>query len=243
MHRKVLLPSLFTFLNFFWGVFSIVKIIEGNLHAAAWFIILAILCDGMDGKLARWTGSESPFGFELDSLADLVSSGLAPALLAYRGGLFQIKFIGVIICFLYVFAGGYRLARFNVVQRGDRTRGYVGLPIPIAGITIASFWIFKMTTGLNAIVVSLVALMVVFTILMVSTVHYDWPKLIFRAGWRHTIQSVGILLAVSIMAIFPQWSLFPLFLFYILLGVTHWIIVVYTGRSSLREFFLSVSRE
>lgn len=241
--KALFIPSLFTFLNFFWGFFAIVKAVEGNLHVAAWFIILAIICDGMDGKLARWTGLETLFGFELDSLADLVSSGLAPALLAYLGGLNQIQVLGIGVCFLYLFAGGYRLARFNVLQAGDRSKGYKGLPIPVAGLTVASFWLFELPFGQAIDVGWWIILIIFLTVLMVSTIHYDWPRLVFRGGWKNAVQSVGILMATGMMAVFPHKSLFPLFLLYILLGIRSWAVSLYRGEVTLTEFFLSVKRK
>ncbi|MFH1941319.1 MAG: CDP-diacylglycerol--serine O-phosphatidyltransferase [bacterium] len=243
MLKRRLVPSFFTFLNFFWGFFSIVKTLEGNLHAAAWFIILAILCDGMDGKLARWTSSETSFGFELDSLADLISAGLAPAMLAYRGGFDGHGFMGMVLCFLYAFAGGYRLARFNVVQAGDRSRGYIGLPIPIAGLTVASLWLFEPPFGFKTSVIAWIILLVALEVLMISSVRYDWPRISFKDNWRNTLQSVGILCAVGLMAFFPQWSLFPLFVLYVVLGVRVWAVALARGEASLTDFFLTVKSD
>ena len=242
MFKCWFMPSFFTLLNFFLGFFSVVKTIEGNLHAAAWFIILAILCDGMDGKLARWTSSETPFGFELDSLADLVSAGLAPALLAYRAGLDRFGFLGIVLCFLFLFSGGYRLARFNVMQGGDRSQGYVGLPIPIAGLTMASLLLFEPPFGIITSNVSWIILLIALSVLMISTVHYDWPRLSFQGGLK-SIRSVGILMGVGVMALFPQWSLFPLFVFYILSGVGAWGTALIRGEVTLTGFLLTLKQD
>jgi len=233
------IPSFFTLLNFFWGFFSIVEAVEGNLHKAAWFIILAVLCDGMDGKFARWTGTETAFGFELDSLGDMVSSGLAPAVVVYIGILHKIAFMGVLICFIYIFAGGYRLARFNVIKARERSEGYIGLPIPVAAMTIASFLIFHTPFGESISIGFLITLMVFLAILMVSTIHYSWPRLMFHVNWIKRIQSIGLLLATSLMAVFPEKCLFPLFSFYILLGIKTWIIDLVKGKVRLSGFFLS----
>ena len=237
------IPSLFTSLNFFFGFFSIAKTVEGNLHAAAWFIILAILCDGLDGKLARWTHNETPFGFELDSLGDLVSSGLAPALLLYAGGLYHFHFLGFVICFLYLFAGGYRLARFNVLQAGDRSKGYVGLPIPIAGMTVSAFWLFKSSFFQNLAYGWWIFLILFLTFLMVSLIQYDWPKLLFHGSWKNRIQSGGLLIALGMMVLFPRHSLFPLFLLYIFLGIGNWFKKVLRGETSFIEIFLRTAKQ
>ena len=84
------LPSLFTCLNLFFGFAAIIRIADKDFITAAWFIIIAVLCDGMDGKLARWTGAGSIYGFEMDSLADLVSFGVAPAFLIYTSSLMDL---------------------------------------------------------------------------------------------------------------------------------------------------------
>jgi CDP-diacylglycerol--serine O-phosphatidyltransferase len=239
--RKYLyIPSFFTLLNFFWGFLAIVKIYEGNLYTAAWFIILAVLSDGMDGKLARWTGSETRFGTELDSLADVLSTGIAPAFLIYADVLNKLSVIGLLLCFLYVIAGAYRLARFNVQQAGNRSQGYVGLPIPVAGMTIAAFWLFKNYFDID--MGSVVPLVLVFLIalMMVSTIHYDWPKLHFQNGWMKGIQSAGLLIAVLIMAVQPQISLFPLLTLYIVLGFVHWVIALAKGETQLSELFIPI---
>lgn len=241
--KPVYIPSFFTILNLLGGFLSIVLTLEGNFQGAAWLIILAILCDGMDGKLARWMHSETPFGFELDSLADMVSSGLAPAVLAYRAVFHDVQALGLILCFSYVFAGSYRLARFNVVQAGDRSRGYTGLPIPVAGFTIASFWIFNPPFDLHVALGWWIFLLLSLTVLMVSTVHYFWPRLTFREGWKSWIRSTGMLLALGMMAVFPQWSLFPLFILYIALGFWQWTKYAVKGEYSLSEFFLQVKKE
>ncbi|MCJ7812592.1 CDP-diacylglycerol--serine O-phosphatidyltransferase [bacterium] len=240
--RNFFTPSLFTFLNFFWGSLSIIESLEGNIQRAAWFIIIAVLCDGMDGKLARWTHSETTFGFELDSLADLVSCGLAPAIVVYVGVLRQFHFLGFSVCFLYIFAGGYRLARFNAVQKGDRSRGYIGLPIPVAGITVASLWIYKqpfhepITGGLW------IVLMLFFVLMMLSTIPYDWPKITFGETWWKKMQSAVILVSVLFMAIFPQKILFPIFILYILLGIKNRIISLLRGQIALVELILPIRK-
>lgn len=235
-------PSLFTLLNFFWGFLSIIESLEGDTQNAAWFIIIAILCDGMDGKLARWTHSETTFGFELDSLADLISSGLAPALLVYVGVLSQYRFFGFLICFLYVFAGGYRLARFNAVQMGDRNSGYVGLPIPISGIAIAAFWISELPFQINVYSEVWIVLMFFFIFMMVSTIPYDWPKVSFgENGWKK-LQSSLILLCVLFMAIFPHHVLFPVLIFYILLGVKNWVVSLCRREVTLEELILPIQK-
>ena len=216
------MPSLFTLLNLLGGFLSLIAVLHGNFHAASWLIIMSVLCDGMDGKMARWSTSESPFGLELDSLADLVSFGVAPAVLLQRAAFSGWGMAGIVLAFLYLFCGAYRLARFNVIQAGDRTKGYIGLPIPVAAFTIASFFIWHLSKK-NAILEGGAAGLSIFlSVFMVSTVHYDWPKLQFRSGKRDACISVFCLAVLVLMAVVPEQVLFPVFLFYSAAGLFRW---------------------
>jgi CDP-diacylglycerol--serine O-phosphatidyltransferase len=240
--KIVFIPSFFTFLNLFCGYISILKAFENNLHASAWFIILAVICDGMDGKLARWTASKSKFGFELDSLADLVSFGVSPAVLLYLGMFNRLGFSGYLLSFLFLFAGGYRLARFNVQQAGDRSHGYVGLPIPVAAIVVASLWLFQEIIG-ETVSIGLWAFLFFFlSIIMISAVSYDWPKLEFGRSWKKNIKSIVLIFSVVFMAVYPEICLFPLFVVYIFLGIGNWITALLKKEISWINFFMSVKR-
>ena len=230
-------PSIFTSLNFFFGFLSIISSTLGNLDTAAWYIIFAVICDGMDGQLARWVHSETAFGFELDSLADLVSTGLAPALLIYQGSLIQIKYAGVLVCFVYLFSGGFRLARFNVLHISQRSKGFIGLPIPITGFTIAALWIFKLVTLSSG---WWIAALIFLSLMMISTIRYDWPKLIFTKRLKDISQSLGVILGVLLMAFFPYWCLFPFLCLYIFLGVGYWGLNLVRGKTSLSKLFIMI---
>jgi len=237
---RVTFPSLFTVANFLFGFLSIIKSMEGNIRASAWYIILAILFDGMDGKIARWTSSETPFGFELDSLGDLLSAGLAPAILVYSASVGELGWIGFILCFVYVLTGAYRLARFNVVQAGDRSKGYIGLPIPVAGLTIAAFWISPASVNASAGLTVSVLLLSVLSLMMVCTIPYAWPKIAMQGSWKNILSSIGVLIAVFLMAAIPRLSLFPLVVLYIVLGITGWLISLIRGDVSWQTFFLTL---
>lgn len=239
----VFFPSLFTMLNFLLGVLSIMQIMQENFHTAAWLIILAVLCDGMDGKIARLTSSESEFGFELDSMADLISSGVAPGFLAYSIGLSG-SVLGTIICFIFIFSGGYRLARFNVVQKGDRREGYLGLPIPIAGMTIASFSFYSGPLYQPDFLVNWFLLLSVLSLLMLSSIPYHWPRVAFSKNVLHFLSSLLIVLALLAMAVLPYWSLFPLLILYVILGILKWLMAWINGEVKLsRMFHLSVDKQ
>jgi CDP-diacylglycerol--serine O-phosphatidyltransferase len=125
-----LLPSLFTVANLFFGFWAVIDAINGRLDRAPWLILLAGLLDGLDGRIARLTHSTSEFGKEYDSLADVVSFGVAPAILAYQWGLRDMGRWGLATVFLFLVAGSVRLARFNVKAHVADRRFFTGLAIP-----------------------------------------------------------------------------------------------------------------
>lgn len=140
--RLFTLPCLFTSSNLFCGFVSIFFIFTEKYAVAAWLIIMALAFDIMDGRVARLTKTSSKFGAELDSLADLVSFGMAPAILYFFTFLEDSTQFGIFIAFLFVLAGALRLARFNVEEHaGD----FSGLPIPGAAFTVVSLVIYAET--------------------------------------------------------------------------------------------------
>jgi len=231
------LPSLFTCLNLLFGFAALIRAAENDFITAGWLIIIAVLCDGMDGKLARWTGTDSIYGFEMDSLADLVSFGAAPAFLVYTASLKAFGIPGFLVAFLYLLAGVYRLARFNVLQAGDRSKGYLGLPIPVSGMTVAAFALFRVQMVQPVHDGILVFILAALSVLMISTVPYDWPILQFHSTVYLKMKSVFILLCVAAMAIFPNWCLFPILGLYILLGIGEWIMHWLRGDVTASDFF------
>ena len=132
------LPTLFTVGNLFCGYLSIWCSIRGTFELAAILVIVAALLDGLDGRVARLTNSTSEFGEEYDSLADLVSFGVAPAVLVYSWGLSDFHRLGWMASFLFVVCGSMRLARFNIQTKVVDKRYFVGLPIPAAAGTIVT---------------------------------------------------------------------------------------------------------
>ena len=127
-----ILPNLVTTGSLFAGFYGIVATMNGNYNLAAWFILISAIFDGLDGKVARLTGTTSRFGVEYDSLADLVAFGVAPGLLMYAWALKPFGKLGWLAAFLYVVCGALRLARFNVQVDTVESKRFVGLPIPAA---------------------------------------------------------------------------------------------------------------
>jgi len=153
------LPNLLTAGNLFCGFVALTKIVEADpagdnyvsqIYLALIFILLACFCDLFDGRVARWGGAESPFGREFDSLADLISFGVAPAFLVHRIVLRDVfpehPELGWFIASIYLICGAFRLARFNVLSTyaSDSGKDFVGFPIPSAAALVASLTLFIM---------------------------------------------------------------------------------------------------
>src|SRR5687768_1193602 len=140
----IVLPSAFTLGNLFLGVWAIVSASRGQYEMAGWLIVLAAFADLFDGRVARFTGTGSEFGGQLDSLVDAISFGVAPALIVYFAFLGHTGY-DWILSFLYITAAIIRLARFNVEQAGSAKVSFHGLPSPNAGVTVATFYTFSET--------------------------------------------------------------------------------------------------
>jgi len=203
-----LLPSLFTMANMFCGYACIVHAMAGRFETAAPFIGFAVVLDMLDGRIARLTGSTSEFGLQFDSLADVISFGVAPAILCYNWGLQPFNKIGWAAGFLFVAAAAIRLARFNIQTGvpGDR-RYFVGLPSPAAAAVPAST-VFAYPYGLEGWMGALtLPVVIVPAFLMVSTIRYRSFKHI-DLGTRRSYQNlILIALVMTAIATHPQWTL------------------------------------
>jgi CDP-diacylglycerol--serine O-phosphatidyltransferase len=177
------LPNLFTCSSIFLGFYAMTlcagEASPAQLNQAALAIFFAIFFDAFDGRVARMTKTQSEFGVELDSLADVVSFGAAPALLVYKWALAPLGLIGFFLAFAFAACGALRLARFNVLaHRGEKgsSRFFVGLPIPLAAGTLVSIVIAHYrafgTIGDTATRISIAAVVALLSFLMVSTVRY-----------------------------------------------------------------------
>ena len=168
------LPNLFTTASLFSGVFSITASMKEDFLRAAFAVIIALVLDGLDGRMARMTHTTSRFGTEYDSLSDLVAFGVAPAMLAYTWALSAFGKWGWIAAFLYVACGALRLARFNVQVNIMDKKIFNGLPIPAAAFVIATSVILHDFLGEAGTFENISVLIGVFavSILMVSSVKY-----------------------------------------------------------------------
>ncbi len=158
--RVELLPSVITSVNLLAGMAALIYTLQGNYHLGAAMVLVAAVLDGLDGRVARKMGTSSEFGKQLDSLADLVSFGVAPAILVFAWQLADLGTPGIIAAMAFVLCGALRLARFNVLNISDY---FVGIPITIAGSLVALlvFWPSSLPGVVSAFIVGLLAVMMV----------------------------------------------------------------------------------
>jgi CDP-diacylglycerol--serine O-phosphatidyltransferase len=267
--RVYFLPNLMTAGNLFCGFLAIIKCIQarlatslggeylGNTPAelythAVWFILGAVCFDMLDGRLARLGGRESLFGAEFDSLADVVSFGVAPALMVFflilspAQGYPVFTQIGWFLGFVYLLCAAARLARFNVLtnpylQRATKetNKDFSGLPVPAAAGTIASLVLFilnleKMDKSLNTWALSLPLLLLLIAMLMISSVRYPSFK---QIDWQTRARIRTFILALTVIGlaiVFQEIALLALFLGYIAYGlVAHFRRVARSRRARL----------
>ena len=180
--RKIL-PNLFTLGNLLCGFLAVVNVVEGVFVSAAWWIIIAGIFDALDGKIARLTGGSSEFGIEFDSIADVVSFGIAPAVLFYQYALAESGIFGYFLSFCFLAAGGLRLARFNIHATTDKKHFFTGMPIPAGAGILASFILFSENVwgGISHFDLSIV-LIVLTSLAMLSNFKYRvLPKIGFAS--------------------------------------------------------------
>jgi CDP-diacylglycerol--serine O-phosphatidyltransferase len=167
------MPTLFTVGNLFCGYSSVVQASLGDLELAALLILAAGILDGIDGRIARLTKTTSAFGMEFDSLADIVSFGIAPAFLAYHWALHPCGRIGWSLAFLYVVCAAMRLARYNIHAGADDKRHFVGLPSPMAGCVLACLvFASPEPPQSGSLAVALAVLVLCVAVLMISRLRY-----------------------------------------------------------------------
>ncbi|MFB3887101.1 MAG: CDP-diacylglycerol--serine O-phosphatidyltransferase [Thermodesulfobacteriota bacterium] len=215
-----ILPNLFTTGNLFCGFWAMISVFQEQYFYAAVAILLASLFDLLDGKVARLSGATSKFGIQYDSLADLVSFGVAPALLAFSWALRPYGRFGWLAAFLFVVCGALRLARFNVQTSSGETKYFKGLPIPAAAATIALTILLYLrlieTGGIKDIVI--LVMIYVLAFLMVSNIRYFSFKEFNLAKKKPFSLFLFIVLSMVVIVMEPIIVLFGFALFYIFSG-------------------------
>jgi len=231
-----ILPNLFTTGSLFAGFYGIVATTNGKYDTAALWILVSSIFDGLDGKVARLTGTSSKFGVEYDSLADLVAFGVAPGLLMYCWALKPFGRLGWLAAFLFVVCGALRLARFNVQVNTVESKRFVGLPIPAAASMVSAmvllFYHFDWPGSFKRL--AIVVFIYLLAFLMVSNFRYysfKDPGLIKRQPFAFLVLAVLLLI---IIAAKPVIMLFVLFFCYISSGPVAYILT-YPRRLRLKR--------
>jgi len=223
---RSIVPNFFTVGNMFCGFMAIIIVVHNrDLVLASWMIVLAAFLDAMDGKVARFTKTSSRFGVEYDSLADVVSFGMAPSVLIYAFYFSTWKTVGIFISFFPLLFGSIRLARFNVQLTGLNKTRFSGLPSPAGAIGLATYIIFinEYFPGQVFPKLLLVLTFVVST-LMVSTIQYTIvPNLTFKGDNKQKFMFILVIVSLITLVAFPQALFFPYFVVYVLSGVVSYM--------------------
>lgn len=235
----IVIPSAFTLSNLFFGIWAMVSAAQGNFKWAGWFIVFAGVADILDGRMARMSHTGTRFGAELDSLVDVISFGVAPAMLMYFLEFAEAGKFAWVLCFIYVASVAVRLARYNITAAGSENPGWFsGLPSPAAGMTLATYFAFSQTHWyqrfpeyLDLQRQGLTFLMLALSAMMLSTVKYPrTPRIGFRSltGILGTLVTLGIVLGVIFA---PSTFLFPFGIAYLLFGITRSTLIALSERA------------
>jgi len=216
-----LLPNLITTGCLFSGFYAILSAMSGQFEQAAIAIFFAMILDGLDGRVARLTNTASEFGVQYDSLADMVSFGLAPALIMYQWAFLDLGKLGWAIAFAYVASTALRLARFNTQAEVADKRFFQGLPSPSAAGVVAGLIWFSVDNGLTGEDMQIVALLLTLAagIFMVSNIRYYSFKELDSKGKVPFMTILLVVLVFVFITLDPAQVLFGLFLVYMLSGL------------------------
>ncbi|HHX34493.1 MAG TPA: CDP-diacylglycerol--serine O-phosphatidyltransferase [Gammaproteobacteria bacterium] len=230
-HKGIyLLPNLFTTANLFAGFYSIMCAINGNFTVAAATVFVAMVLDGLDGRVARMTNTQSAFGAEYDSLSDMVAFGLAPAIIAYQWALSELGNVGLTIAFIYVACAALRLARFNTQIGVVDKRWFIGLASPAAaGVVAGVVWALS-DNGVGAVdlpfaVIMLFAVLVALAgMLMVSNIKYYSFKDLDLKGRVPFVAILAVVLMFAVVFSDPPRILLLIFLAYAASGPVQYVL-------------------
>jgi CDP-diacylglycerol--serine O-phosphatidyltransferase len=231
MRKVYLVPNFVTTANMFCGFYSAIASIHGDYLAAAWAIMAASVFDMLDGRIARLAKATSQFGVEYDSLSDLISFGMAPAILLYLWALEPFGRLGWAAAFLFMACGALRLARFNVTSGTQPKNFFQGLPIPMAAGMVATFIIFCQALDLGPLRFPTLLLSFGLASLMVSTIKFpSFKELNWKSRASFGYLMVGVL-AMILIAAKPEVTLFLLLSAYVVLSLGWNIWVLLRGEA------------
>lgn len=220
-HRGIyLLPNLFTTGAMFAGFYSIISAINGHFETAAISIFVAMILDGLDGRVARMTNTQSEFGVQYDSLSDMVSFGVAPGLIMYLWAFESLGKLGVFAAFVHTAGGALRLARFNTQVEVADKRYFQGLPSPAAAAILAGgLWLsIEYNYSIDSIKYIALVLTTCTGLLMVSNFRYSSFKEIDLKGKVPFVVAISVMLGIGFVVTQASSMLFLLFLGYAISG-------------------------
>jgi CDP-diacylglycerol---serine O-phosphatidyltransferase len=223
-HRKLrrsiyLLPTVFTVGNMFAGFFAIISTLNGRYGDAAIAIGIAVVLDGLDGRVARLANATSDFGLQLDSLADVISFGIAPAILIYSWGLAEFHDFARFSAFVFVTCGAMRLARFNV--QVQNLKHFAGLPIPAgAGFMAATVHFFGEPPDSNLFKYYLIGVTYLVSFLMISTIRYPSLKRLELGRGKSHLNVLMLALLVAGIIWYSRQVLMIVAAIYVSIGIT-----------------------
>ena len=226
-----ILPNLFTAGSIFLGVLSVIYASKGKYEIACWLILISMILDGFDGRVARLTNTASKFGVEFDSLADVVAFGVAPAMLLYFYIGMDYGRLGMCVPAIFVIFGAVRLARFNITSSSE-PNFFIGLPIPSAAVILMLWVLIDLKYGfIKAYGYEYIMLggSFIISILMVSNIRYPSFK---KIGWNFK-SFIAVILLLSIIYIYPQETLCILMSGHVIYGIMRWIVI--TIRFSMKS--------
>ncbi len=232
-----ILPNMLTLVGMLFGFLSIIATLKGNYIFSAWAIIIANIFDGLDGFVARLTGSSSRFGIELDSLSDLIAFGAAPSILLYKWTLSDFGRVGVGLTFLFLACGALRLARFNIQTTTSEIKSFTGMPIPAAAMIVASLVLFHYEfhdypPEKNYFILILTPILSLF---MVSTLRFHGLKeLNFRRTGVQLILMAFIIILIVVL-IHPPIILFTFAIGYLVTGIIENIYLFIKKKKRLKN--------
>lgn len=230
-----ILPNLFTAASIFLGIQAVILSVAHDFEKAGWFIVLSLIFDGLDGRVARMTGTTSKFGAEFDSLADVVAFGVAPAMLFYFAFGYELGKLGALVCTLYVIFGSVRLARFNVQSSITEPNVFIGVPIPTAAVFVSTMTLVGLEYELKNDAYILLGLVGIVSLLMVSNIRYpSFKKIDFKKGQFIRMLIVSVVL-LSALWLYPLVVLFSLTLAYMIYGIIRALFIRYTKRNILKD--------
>ncbi|TLD89244.1 CDP-diacylglycerol--serine O-phosphatidyltransferase [Helicobacter sp. MIT 05-5294] len=237
-----ILPNLFTGASIYIGILAVSYAFVGRFELACWLVLMSLIFDGLDGRIARLTGTTSKFGVEFDSLADVVAFGVAPAMILFFYGGFHYGKFGVVVAGLYVVFGAIRLARFNVTTNNNEPNVFIGLPIPAAAVFVVSWLLFEMELSKqypqyseSIFLLPLMFVSLVVAILMVSNVRYPSFKKMSFEKFSFGKVIVLLMIALAILYLYPIYSITTLISLYVCFGparATYYICIRHLSKDS-----------